>query len=175
MSIHIVVMGVSGCGKTTVSEAIRDQLGFVMAEGDDFHSPANVEKMSHGIPLTDEDRWPWLKAINGWIVEHEGKRESTVVSCSALKRSYRDVLRKNVDVFFIHLVGSEHLIASRLAQRTGHYMPTSLLPSQFGDLEPLAEDEPGAAISIDATPGEVEKRAIDLIKGYEAERLGSNV
>lgn len=101
MSIHVVVMGVCGCGKTTVAEAVRDRLGFVMAEGDDFHPKANVEKMSHGIPLTDEDRWPWLETISQWMTDQDKQGNSTVVSCSALKRSYREVLHKHVDVLFV--------------------------------------------------------------------------
>ena len=96
MSIHVVVMGVAGCGKSTVAEAIHERLGYVYAEGDDFHPQANIDKMSAGIPLTDEDRWPWLNVINSWMVAREALGENTVVSSSALKRSYREVLAKNV-------------------------------------------------------------------------------
>lgn len=166
MSVHIVVMGVAGCGKTTVAEAIRDQLGFEMAEGDDFHSKANVDKMSRGVPLTDSDRWPWLGAINRWMIDRSARGCSTVVSCSALKRSYRDVLCKGVDVLFIHLVGSQELIGSRLAMRTGHYMPSSLLPSQFADLEMLQPDENGVEMPVDGTPEEVEALVMKTVKSY---------
>ena len=96
MSIHVVVMGVAGCGKSTVAEAIHERLGYVYAEGDDFHPQANIDKMSAGIPLTDEDRWPWLNVINSWMVAREALDENTVVSSSALKRSYREVLAKDV-------------------------------------------------------------------------------
>ncbi|KFI46854.1 gluconokinase [Bifidobacterium bohemicum] len=170
MSFHVVIMGVAGCGKTTVAEAVRDQLGYVMAEGDDFHSQANVDKMSHGIPLTDEDRWPWLASINTWMADHDAKGESTVVSCSALKKSYRDVLRKQINVFFVHLSGSQELIGERLAKRKGHYMPSSLLPSQFADLEPLQDGETGVEVSVNGSPEEVERRVLAGIKQYCAEQ-----
>lgn len=166
MSVHVVIMGVSGCGKTTVAQAVAGRLGFVMAEGDDFHPKANVEKMSHGIPLNDDDRWPWLKTINAWMVEQDKQGKSTVISCSALKKAYRDVLRQNLDVLFIHLVGSEELIGSRMAKRTGHYMPTSLLPSQFADLQQLQPEESGVEVSIEDTPGEVENRAVEAVERY---------
>ncbi|WEV59651.1 gluconokinase [Bifidobacterium sp. ESL0728] len=166
MSTHIIVMGVSGCGKTTVAQALADEFGFEMAEGDDFHPKANVDKMSHGIPLNDDDRWPWLKTINQWMRDKDARGVSTVVSCSALKRAYRDVLRQNLDVLFIHLVGSEELIGSRMKQRKGHYMPVSLLPSQFADLEPLQSDETGYDIDISGSPQQVEGRALEVAKKY---------
>ena len=119
MSIHVVVMGVAGCGKSTVAEAIHERLGYVYAEGDDFHPQANIDKMSAGIPLTDEDRWPWLKVINTWMVAREALDENTVVSSSALKRSYREVLAQNVPTFFVHLTGSQELIQQRLNERKG--------------------------------------------------------
>ncbi|WEV74592.1 gluconokinase [Bifidobacterium sp. ESL0798] len=167
MSIHVVIMGVAGCGKTTVAQAVRDRLGFVMAEGDDFHPKANVDKMSHGIPLTDEDRWPWLETISQWMTDQDKQGNSTVVSCSALKKEYREVLHKHVDVLFVHLSGTQELIGDRLAKRKGHYMPPSLLPSQFADLEPLQEDENGVTVSVEGDPATVESRAIDAIKHYE--------
>lgn len=123
MSIHVVVMGVAGCGKSTVAEAIHERLGYAYAEGDDFHPQANIDKMSAGIPLTDEDRWPWLNVINSWMVAREALGENTVVSSSALKRSYREVLAKDVPTFFIHLNGSHELIQQRLSERKGHFMP----------------------------------------------------
>lgn len=118
MSIHVVVMGVAGCGKSTVAEAIHERLGYVYAEGDDFHPQANIDKMSAGIPLTDEDRWPWLKVINTWMVAREALDENTVVSSSALKRSYREVPAQNVPTFFRasdRLAGT-HPAASQRAQ-----------------------------------------------------------
>ena len=120
MSIHVVVMGVAGCGKSTVAEAIHERLGYVYAEGDDFHPQANIDKMSAGIPLTDEDRWPWLKVINTWMVAREALDENTVVSSSALKRSYREVLAQNVPLLLaaslhhagtnLQLIGEIHII-----------------------------------------------------------------
>lgn len=164
--VHVVVMGVAGCGKSTVAEAIRDQLGFTMAEGDDFHPKANIEKMSHGIPLTDEDRRPWLEVINRWMLGRQTLGESTVVSSSALKRSYRDILRKDVPVFFVHLVGSQSLIQDRLAHRKGHFMPPALLPSQFAILEALQADEPGIEVSIEGSQQEMIDRAIQAVQEH---------
>lgn len=168
MSVHVVVMGVSGCGKTTVAEAIRDRLGFTMVEGDSLHSAENVAKMHAGIPLTDEDRWPWLKTINQWMRDEDAAGRSTVISCSALKRAYRDALRKDVPVFFVHMVGSQELIAGRMAKRKNHYMPPSLLPSQFADLEDLEADEPGMTVPIDGTSEEMVDLAIAAIRDHAA-------
>ena len=160
MSIHVVVMGVAGCGKSTVAEAIHERLGYVYAEGDDFHPQANIDKMSAGIPLTDEDRWPWLKVINTWMVAREALDENTVVSSSALKRSYREVLAQNVPTFFVHLTGSQELIQQRLNERKGHFMPPALLPSQFAILEPLQPDENGVEVSIEGSVEEMVERAV---------------
>lgn len=166
MRTHVVVMGVAGCGKSTVAEAIRDRLGFEMVEGDAFHPQANIDKMSAGIPLTDEDRWPWLRVLNSWMAAKESVGENTVVSSSALKRAYRDVLRENVPVFFVHLTGREELIGERLAARKGHFMPPALLPSQFAILEPLQSDEDGVEISIEGSVEEMTERAIAAVKAY---------
>lgn len=168
MNTHIVVMGVAGCGKSTVAEAIRDRLGYEMAEGDAFHPQANIDKMSAGIPLTDEDRWPWLRVINSWMIAQDSIRRDTVVSSSALKRAYRDVLRENVPVCFIHLSGSEELIGERLKARRGHFMPPALLPSQFAILEPLQPDEPGVEISIEGSVEDMVERAVDAVRAYAA-------
>lgn len=152
MSPVIVVMGVSGSGKTTVGRALAERLGVPYAEADDFHPPANIDKMSSGRPLTDEDRWPWLRAIASWITERAG-RDGGVVTCSALKRPYRDLLRSAASgVWFLHLDGDRALIASRLAARGGHFMPPSLLDSQIADLEPLGPDEPGLVLDLAADP-----------------------
>src|SRR3954468_9428051 len=140
----IVVMGVSGSGKSTVAAALVDRLGWEFAEGDDFHPPANVEKMRAGIPLDDDDRWPWLRRLAAWIGEHEKAGRNVVVTCSALKRKYRDVLRDgHPSVWFAHVRADPELIRDRIEHRTGHYMPASLLDSQLAILEPLADDEPG--------------------------------
>lgn len=170
MATHIVVMGVAGCGKSTVAQAIHDQLGYTLAEGDDFHPQANIDKMASGTPLTDEDRWPWLAHINEWMVERDQQGEDTVVSCSALKRSYREVLSKNVDVLFLHLNGTQDLIQERLSARKGHFMPPTLLPSQFATLELLGDDENGQTISVDGSIEDVVNRAIEAVKNYAATR-----
>ena len=169
MNVHVVVMGVAGCGKSTVAEAIRDRLGYEMAEGDAFHPKANIDKISAGIPLTDEDRWPWLRVINSWMAAKDSIGADTVVSSSALKRSYRDVLRENVPVFFVHLVGSQELIGERLAARKGHFMPPALLPSQFAILEPLQSDEPGIEISIEGSIEDMVERAIEAVKAHASQ------
>ena len=147
----IVVMGVSGSGKTSAARELTRQLGWEYIEGDDLHPEANVAKMASGIPLDDEDRWPWLRRIAEVIGEHEAAGRSVVITCSALKRSYRDLLRDgHPSVWFAHMQVSQQVLADRLAQRKGHYMPPSLLDSQLATLEPLAEDEPGDVIAGDA-------------------------
>ena len=146
----IVVMGVSGSGKTSAAREINRQLGWEYIEGDDLHPEANVAKMAAGHPLDDEDRWPWLRRIAQVIGEREAAGTSLVITCSALKRSYRDLLRDgHPSVWFAHMEVSQQVLADRLAKRQGHYMPPSLLDSQLATLEPLAEDEPGDAIAGD--------------------------
>jgi gluconokinase len=154
----IVVMGVSGSGKTTVGSTLARELGVEYAEADTFHPKANLEKMSSGTPLTDEDRWPWLHAIAYWIRAHQGT--GGVVSSSALKRRYRDVLRGGGEVWFLHLDGPREVIAERMKNRPGHFMPVSLLDSQFADLEPLDADERGLVVGILATPTQIVHRAL---------------
>lgn len=157
----LVVMGVSGSGKTTVARGIAEAVGWEFAEGDDFHSEHNVTKMASGTPLTDGDRWPWLRSIGEWLSEHEANGRSAVVTCSALRRVYRDLLRDTrPDVRFCHVDASADLIRSRLEQRKGHYMPSSLLPSQIATLEPLQPDEPGVVVSVAGTPDEIVERAL---------------
>nr|WP_082764023.1 gluconokinase [Frondihabitans sp. PAMC 28766] len=133
-------MGVSGSGKTTVAELLASRLGWDFAEGDRLHPEANVAKMAAGIPLDDADRWPWLDAIASWIRTHTDAGQPGVITCSALKRAYRDVLR-GPNVVFVHLVAAADLLAVRVAQRPGHFMPASLLGSQLALLEPLGPDE----------------------------------
>lgn len=169
MSIHVVVMGVAGSGKSTVSEAIRDRLGFDMAEGDDFHPQHNIDKMSAGIPLTDEDRWPWLRVINTWMVAKGAIDHNSVVSSSALKRSYRDVLREGVDVFFVHLAGDFDTVYEHMKARENHFMPVSLLKSQYADLEPLEDDEHGVVISVAQPVEEVVNQAIAAVQAYQTQ------
>jgi gluconokinase len=149
-------MGVSGSGKSTVAAGLAERLGWEFAEGDDFHPAENVAKMRAGIPLDDEDRWPWLRAVADWIGERERAGRSVVVTCSALRRSYRDVLRDgHPSVWFAHVSVDPDLLRDRLGRRTGHYMPASLLDSQLATLEPLAEDEPGMRVSGDGPPDAV--------------------
>jgi carbohydrate kinase (thermoresistant glucokinase family) len=148
----LIVMGVSGSGKTTVGERLASRLGWRYADADQFHPASNVAKMSAGHPLTDEDRWPWLKAI---AAEIDGMRDAgrqLVVGCSALKRAYRDVLiHGRDDIRLVYLEGSQSLIADRLSRRKGHFMPAGLLTSQFKTLEPPTPDERPIVVSIDGT------------------------
>ena len=157
----VVVMGVSGVGKSTVAKGIAAQLGWTFAEGDSFHPEANVTKMASGHPLTDEDRRPWLRAIGDWMSAEIAAKRSAVVTCSALRRAYRDLLREDrPEVVFCHLVAGEELIGDRMRQRTDHYMPDSLLPSQLATLEPLEPDEPGVVVSVDQDAAQVIARAV---------------
>lgn len=157
-----VVMGVSGCGKSTVGKLIAEALNARYAEGDSFHPPANVEKMRGGQPLDDDDRAPWLAAMAAAIRDWNTKGETVVLACSALKRRYRDVLRSGGDVRFIHLAGDKALIAARLAARTGHYMPPTLLDSQFATLEPPDDDE-AITVSVDGSAEMIAQRALERI------------
>lgn len=152
----VVVMGVSGSGKSTTAAELVRRLGWDFAEGDDFHPAANVAKMREGIPLTDEDRRPWLRSLARWIGRHEREGRSAVVTCSALRRDYRDLLRDgHPSVWFAHVAEDPALIRERLRHRTGHYMPASLLDSQLGTLEPLGPDEPGCVVPGSGSPAAV--------------------
>ena len=150
---QIVVMGVSGAGKSTTGEALARRLGWPFIEGDAFHPAANVEKMHNGIPLTDADRHGWLQAVAGQLSHATAQAAGVVVACSALKRRYRDLLRAAApDVRFVHLHGSPALLARRLSGRTGHYMPASLLQSQLDTLEPPGADEGAITLDIGQDP-----------------------
>ncbi|MFJ8791695.1 gluconokinase [Streptomyces sp. NPDC102462] len=158
----VVVMGVAGTGKTTIGPLLAARLGVPYAEGDDFHPPANIAKMSAGIPLDDADRWPWLDAIGGWAHGRAGL--GGVVSSSALKRSYRDRLRAAAPgIVFVHLTGDRALIEDRMSHRQGHFMPTALLDSQFATLQPLEPDEPGVAVDVSGSPDEITARAAEAL------------
>ncbi|GAA2269567.1 MULTISPECIES: gluconokinase [Kitasatospora] len=160
----VVVMGVSGVGKTTVARLLAERLGLPYAEADDFHPPANIAKMTAGIPLDDEDRRPWLHALADWLGECAKAGTGGVVTCSALKRQYRDILRTDCpDAFFLHLSGGHGLIEDRLAHRTGHFMPPSLLDSQYATLEPLQPDERGAVLDVTHTPAQLVEMAEELL------------
>lgn len=148
----LVVMGVSGSGKSTVGAALAQRLRVPFEDADDLHPRANIAKMAAGQPLDDADRHPWLEVIGEWLAVHGGSGEGAggVMSCSALKRSYRDQLRAHApDVVFVHLAGSHDVIAERQASRPGHFMPASLLASQFATLEPLEPDEAGVVVDVD--------------------------
>ncbi|MGO4444933.1 gluconokinase [Mycobacterium sp. 2YAF39] len=148
MASPIVAMGVSGSGKSTIGAALAQRLRVPFADADDFHPPANIAKMTAGQALDDDDRYPWLEAIGEWLAERCDT--GGVMSCSALKRKYRDQLRRHcLDVEFLHLSGTPEVIAKRQASRPGHFMPASLLASQFETLEPLADDERGTVIDVD--------------------------
>jgi gluconokinase len=142
-----VVMGVSGSGKSTVGAALAQRLGVPFADADDLHPPENLAKMTAGQPLEDSDRFPWLEAVGGWLADHP---EGGVMSCSALKRRYRDQLRRHTaGVRFLMLDGSHDVIERRQARRPGHFMPTTLLASQLATLEPLEPDENGIVMDVD--------------------------
>lgn len=160
----VVVMGVSGSGKTTIGRLLAERLGVPYAEADSFHPPANVAKMAAGQALEDADRYPWLAAIADWIRRHGHPGPGGVVSCSALKHHYRDLLREaSRGVWFLHLSVDRDTIARRVADRTDHFMPVSLIDSQLHTLEPLRPDEPGTVIDASALPAEVVETAIDVI------------
>jgi gluconokinase len=158
---QVVVMGVSGVGKSTVAKGLSTILGWTFAEGDAFHPEANVEKMASGQPLTDDDRWSWLRSIGDWMSDEIAAGRSAVVTCSALRRVYRDLLRQGrPEVVFCHLTADPDLIGERMSHRTDHYMPATLLPSQLATLEPLEPDEPGVAVSVDGEAADVIARAL---------------
>jgi len=156
-------MGVSGSGKTTIARALAARLGWRFAEGDAFHSAANVSKMRGGNALTDEDRWPWLDAIAAWIRETTAQGERCVVACSALKRAYRErIAAGRGDVRFVYLAGDYATIAARLGHRTGHYMPLSLLESQFEALEEPF-DEGAIVVDVDDPPERIVDAIVDAL------------
>ncbi len=161
----LLLMGVAGSGKTTTGELLSRRLGWPFRDADSFHPPANIEKMSRGVPLTDEDRWPWLHAIAAWMDERLARGEHGIISCSALKRAYRDVLlggRPRARLVF--LKGEKSLIAGRMAARTDHFMPPALLDSQFATLEEPGPDED--ALVVDVTPPP------EAVAAFIASRLG---
>lgn len=161
---HVVVMGVSGAGKTTVALGIATRTGLIFAEADEFHSPANVASMRAGVPLDDGARLPWLRDLAGWMADRAADGVSTVLACSALRRSYRDVLREGPpSVEFVHLDGSAEVIRERMARRAGHYMPASLLESQLATLEQPHPDESVLVLDVSLTPDELVSAAIDRL------------
>jgi gluconokinase len=162
--VVLVLMGVSGCGKTSVAAILSGRLGWAFEEGDSLHPPANVEKMKSGHPLTDADRAPWLARVADWVDERLDAGENGIVTCSALKRSYRSLIaRRGRGVLFVYLAGSRETIAARLASRMGHYMPASLLASQFADLEEPTADEPAIRVDIGPPPADIAQTIVDRL------------
>ncbi|MCP9956430.1 MULTISPECIES: gluconokinase [Streptomyces] len=162
----VVVAGVSGSGKSTIGLALAQRLGVPYGEGDDLHPPGNIEKMRAGVPLDDEDRAPWLDRVAEWLRDHLDS--GGVVACSALRRSYRDRLAAvSPRVFFVHLHGPAELIAARLGARRGHFMPPSLLRSQYDALEPPAPGERGAVVSVEGTPEETTALALAAVRAAQ--------
>ncbi|HEY2609189.1 MAG TPA: gluconokinase [Reyranella sp.] len=162
--VVVVIMGVSGSGKTTVAKLLAEMSGWQFQEGDTLHPPANVEKMSAGIPLTDADRLPWLRKIAETIDGWRARGESGVITCSALKRSYREIIvGDRPDVRLVYLKGSHDLIRQRMAARHGHFMPTTLLDSQFATLEEPSPDENAIVVDIGGSPDKIAREVADRL------------
>ena len=172
MPCALVVMGVSGSGKSTIADKLAERLNWTFEDGDRFHPASNVAKMSAGVPLTDEDRWPWLQAIADEIDRVCKAGQQAVIACSALRRAYRDILvHGRNDVRIIYLKGNQELIASRLMRRKGHFMPPGLLASQFKTLEPPDPPENPVTVSIDAP---VDTIVDDIVRGLRLSHADSN-
>ncbi len=160
---HLVVMGVSGTGKTTVAAALVERLGWPFAEGDGFHPESNLTKMRSGRPLTDEDRLPWLETLAAWTADQHAKGMSTVLTCSALRRGARDLLRSAADgTLFCHLAGDKHELLGRMQGRE-HFFPPELLESQLDTLEPLASDEAGFVVDSVAPVSDLVEAVLDQL------------
>lgn len=173
---HLVLMGVCGSGKTTVAGILADRTGYEVAEADDFHPRANVEKMASGVPLTDEDRWPWLEELRSWMDDRATAGKSAIVTCSALKRSYREVLRQcDAPVIFVHLHGPKEVLAARMAARTNHFMPAGLLDSQLETLEPLDPDEDGLVVDVGPAPQQIATEIMQALSMSAADPALANI
>jgi len=165
-------MGVSATGKSSVAAELGELLGLDYVEGDDLHPQANLDKMAEGIPLDDDDRRPWLEALAGVLGERHAADDDTIITCSALRRSYRDILRSGVpgsEVFFLHLHADFDVLLERMNQRTKHFMPASLLESQFDTLEPLEPDELGTVVDVAPPLETVVEEAAKQVRAYAAE------
>lgn len=163
----VVVMGVAGCGKSTVGSLLAARLGLRFVDADDLHPPGNVTKMAAGTPLTDGDRLPWLGRVAEVLRAGADAGAPVVVACSALRRTYRDALRRGGDLAFVHLHGDRDLLAGRIAARTDHFMPPALLDSQLATLEPVASDETGLVVDVAQAPD----RIVDVVTAW----LGAGV
>jgi gluconokinase len=163
--LHLVFMGVSGSGKSAVGHPAAQRLGMEWTEGDDHHPQANIDKMSSGTPLTDEDRWPWLEELHAWTLDADRAGRPTGLTCSALRRSYRDVLRRDLadQTWFVHLVGDRALLEERMSNRD-HFMPPSLLDSQLDTLEPLEDDEQSLVLDVSRP---LEELVEDVVSRFE--------
>lgn len=164
--VHVVAMGVSATGKTSVGEKMAEELGYDFIEGDEYHPRSNIDKMASGVPLTDEDRMPWLAALSDLVAERDAAGTSTVLTCSALRRSYRDILRSAVsaETFFVHLHAPFEVLEERMSHRSRHFMPSSLLKSQFETLEPLDPDETGVLVDVSPPVGVVVAEAVNAVR-----------
>ncbi|WP_291521110.1 gluconokinase [Branchiibius sp. NY16-3462-2] len=172
--MFVIVMGVSGSGKTSIAQRLSAATGWPYVEGDDFHPAANIAKMHAGIPLTDDDRWPWLDAVGAWISAHEVRGDNAVITCSALKRSYRDRLRDGRSgIRFLMLDVPVEELRRRVANRPGHFMPASLLDSQLATLEPLEPDEDGVVVDATGHPDEVLAAALTALGLTDVAQAGS--
>lgn len=167
--VVLVVMGVTGTGKSTVAGLLAGELGWDLEEGDDLHPAANVAKMHAGTPLTDDDRWPWLDRIAAWISMHTASGTPGIITCSSLKRSYRDRIR-GPGVVFVHLSADRDAIFARLSARMNHFMPPALLDSQLATLEPLEPDERGVVVTLGGRPRDEARRALEAL-GLGAPKL----
>ncbi|GAB1715218.1 MAG: gluconate kinase, SKI family [Nitrobacter sp.] len=161
----LIVMGVSGSGKSTIADALGRRLGWVVEDADQFHSKSNIEKMSAGIALTDDDRWSWLRAVAAEIGRKRANGTSIIMACSALKRAYRDILvQGHRDTRIVYLRGNKNLIADRLRARNAHFMPSGLLQSQFQTLEEPTEDERPIVVDVDATVDDIADRILTVLE-----------
>ena len=164
MSTPLIVMGVQGCGKSTIGRMLAERLGEPFFDGDDLHSEESKAKMGAGVPLTDTDREPWLRRIAELIASEAAARRHVIIGCSALKRSYRDLLRSTVATTrFVHLAGSFEVMTERIQGRNHEYMPTTLLASQFETLEELAGDEAGIVVSVEQTPAQIVDEVLEYL------------
>lgn len=171
MPAFIVVMGVSGCGKSTIAPQLAEGLHWRFADADSFHPQSNIDKMRTGTPLTDADRGPWLRAIADWMEQMRRSGGCAVIACSALKRGYRDILTDGRrDILFVYLEGEFDLIEQRLAARLGHFMPTTMLASQFAALEVPQADEPAMTVPIVAQPNEIVSSIMTRLAQSEKQR-----